>query len=426
MPGRLLLVPEMVRLVATTALWLSSSACSSQRVTDAALVHPEDTAAVSASRTIAFVGANVVSMRTSAIDRGRTVIVRDRRIVAIGAEASTPVPEGAFVVNARNGYLMPGLVDMHVHNAVRDAALYLPAGITTVRNLWGYPGLREYATRVINEELRAPTILNVSPGLDGRPASWPYTRFVDDVSVAGDTIRKVLGEGWSALKIYDRVSRAVFDSIITLAHGAGVRAIGHVPFAVPVDYALAAGQDEIQHLSGYERALSTRPNWGAIDDRLVPELVAKTTAANAWNCPTLAIFVQLYQQRPPSDRDAAIRNRRRFVKALHDGGARLLIGTDSGIDVVPAGSTIHAELAEFVAAGLTPYEALRAPTHDPAEYLGALDDFGIVDVGRRADLLLLDRNPLANVGNVRAFRGVVVRGWWLPRSLVTGQSSLRR
>jgi hypothetical protein len=412
----------MVRLVAATALWLSSSACSSQRVTDAALVHPEDTAAVPASRTIAFVGTNVVSMRTSAIDPGRTVIVRDKRIVAIGPEASTPVPEGAFVVNARGGYLMPGLVDMHVHNAVRDAALYLPAGITAVRNLWGYPGLRDYATRVVGEDLRAPTILNVSPGLDGRPASWPYTRFVDDVAVAGDTIRKVLGEGWSALKIYDRVSRAVFDSIITLAHGAGVRAIGHVPFAVPVEYALSSRQDEIQHLSGYEQALSTRPNWAAIDAQLIPGLVTKTVTAGTWNCPTLAIFAHFYQQRPASDRDAAIANRRRFVKALHDGGARLLIGTDSGIDVVPAGSTIHTELSEFVAAGLTPFEALRAATHDPAEYLGALNDFGTVAVGRRADLLLVDRNPLTNVANVRTFRGVVLRGSWIPRTLMNGSN----
>ena len=358
-------------------------------------------------------------MRTSAIEADRTVIVRDGRISAIGPQSSTTVPEGAFVVDAKGGYLMPGLVDMHVHNAVRDAALYLPAGITTVRNLWGYPGLREYAARAVAEGLRAPTILNVSPGLDGRPASWPYTRFVDDVSTASDTIRKVLGEGWSALKIYDRVSRVVFDSIVTLAHRAGVRAIGHVPFAVPVDYALSAGQDEIQHLSGYERALSTRPNWAAVDDRLVPGLVAQTVAARTWNCPTLAIFVQLYQQRPASDRDAALRNRRRFVKALHDGGARILVGTDSGIDIVPAGSTIHTELAEFVAAGLTPYEALRAATFAPAEYLGALNEFGTVEVGRRADLLLLDRNPLANVANVRSFRGVVVRGSWIPRPLLS-------
>jgi hypothetical protein len=397
---------------------MPAGACSSQRVTDAVISHPGDTVAVSSARTVAFVGVNVISMRTSAVDRDRTVIVRDRRIIAIGPEASTPVPEGAFVVDGGDGYLMPGLVDMHVHNAVRDAALYVPSGITTVRNLWGYPGLREYGARVVAEDLRAPTILNVSPGLDGRPASWPYTRFVDDPAAAGDTIRKVLGEGWSALKIYDRVSRAVYDSIITLAHGAGVRAIGHVPFAVPIEYALAAGQDEIQHLSGYERVLSTRPNWAAIDNALVPGLVAKTVAAGTWNCPTLAILVRLYAQRPASDRDAAIRNRRRFTKALHDGGARLLVGTDSGIDVIPAGTSIHAELAEFVAAGLTPYEALKSATHDAAEYLGALNEFGVVEVGRRADLLLLDHNPLGDVARVRAFRGVMVRGSWVPRSLL--------
>ena len=410
-----------MRLAAALCLSLPAGACGSQRVTDAAISHPEDTAAVPASRTIAFVGANVVSMRASTIDGGRTVIVRDRRIVAIGPDATTQVPAGAFVVDAKGGYLMPGLVDMHVHNAVRDAALFLPAGITTVRNLWGFPGLREYGARAIAEDLRAPTILDVSPGLDGRPASWPYTRFVDDVSTAGDTIRKVIGEGWSALKIYNRVSRAVFDSIVTLAHGAGVRAIGHVPFAVPVEYALAARQDEIEHLSGYESVLSTRANWAAIDDALVPGLVAKTIAAGTWNCPTLAIYVELSRQRSAADRDGVIRNRRRFVKALHDGGARLLIGTDSGIDVVPAGSTIHAELAEFVAAGLTPYDALKIATRDAAEYLGALNEFGTVDVGRRADLLLVDRNPLASVANVRTFRGVMVRGSWVPRSLLVTQ-----
>ena len=418
MSPRLKVPFRIVGVAIAAGLSLPAGACSSQRVTDASITHAEDTAAVAASRTIAFVGASVASMRTSAIDADRTVIVRDGRIVAIGARSSTSIPEGAFVVDAMGGYLMPGLVDMHVHNAVRDAALYLPAGITTVRTLWGYAGLREFGARAIAEGLRVPTILTVSPGLDGHPASWPYTRFVDDVSTAGDTIRKVIGEGWSALKIYNRVSRAVFDSIITLAHGAGMRAIGHVPFAVPVEYALAAGQDEIQHLSGYESVLSTRPNWAAIDESLVPGLVAKTVAAGTWNCPTLAIYVELSRQRSTSDRDGVIRNRRRFVKALHDGGARLLVGTDSGIDVVPAGSTIHSELAEFVAAGLTPYEALRAATFDPAEYLGALTEFGTVEVGRRADLLLLDRNPLANVANVRTFRGVMVRGSWIPRSLL--------
>jgi len=398
--------------------WMAAAAaCSSGRsATDATLAHAEDSVAVPASRPIAFIGANVVSMRTSAIATAQTVIVRDRRIAAIGPEASTSVPQDAFVINSRGSWMMPGLADMHVHSVVRDAALYVPHGITTVRVLWGTPGGQDYARRVLEDDLHVPTIVSVSPGLDGRPPSWPFTRFVDDARMAVDTVRVVVGEGWLAIKIYDRLSREAFDSIVATAHGLGRRVAGHVPFAVSLQHALATGQDEIEHLSGYERALGG--SWAAVDPSLIPALVTQTVVAGTWNCPTLAIISEIFRQRSPAERDVVVRNRRRFVKALHDAGAPLLVGTDSGIDIVPAGETIHAELAEFVAAGLTPYEALRAATYAPAMWLGIEREAGTVDVGRRADLLLLDANPLADVANVRRLRGVVLRGSWIPKRLL--------
>jgi imidazolonepropionase-like amidohydrolase len=381
---------------------------------------PGDTVAIPASRTVAFVGANVLAMRTSAIDARQTVIVQDGRIAMMGPEASTAVPGGAYVVDAHGAYLMPGLVDMHVHNAIRDAALYVPAGITTVRNMWGFPGLLEYARRVQTERLRVPTIVAVSPGVDGHPASWPYTRFVENPAFARDSIRTVLGEGWSAIKIYDHLPAATYDSVIAVAHAAGIRVIGHVPFAIPVARALAAGQDEIEHLSGYQQAVMTRagPPWSPMDETRIPDLVARTVSARAWNCPTLAIISELSRQSAPASRDDVVRNRRRFVKALFDGGARLLIGSDSGIDVVPAGATIHTELAEFVAAGISPYETLRIATRGAAEALGVLADVGTIEPGRRADLLLVDRNPFADIANVTAMRGVMLRGEWIPRAVL--------
>jgi imidazolonepropionase-like amidohydrolase len=381
---------------------------------------PGDTVAIPASRTVAFVGANVITMRTSAIDARQTVIVQGGRIAAIGPEASTAVPEGASVVDAHGAYLMPGLVDMHVHNAIRDAALYVPAGITMVRNMWGFPGLLEYARRVQTEQLRVPTIVAVSPGVDGHPASWPYTRFVENPAFARDSIRTVLGEGWSAIKIYDHLPAATYDSVIAVAHAVGIRVIGHVPFEIPVAHALAAGQDEIEHLTGYLQAVTTRagPPWSSMDPARIPDLVARTVSAGARNCPTLAIISELSRQAAPASHDDVVRNRRRFVKALFDGGARLLIGTDSGIDVVPAGSTIHMELAEFVAAGISPYETLRIATRGAAEALGVLADVGTIEPGRRADLLLVDRNPFADIANVKAMRGVMLRGEWIPRSVL--------
>ena len=392
-------------------------------MTDATLLHPEDSVAVPASRAIAFVGASVISMRSDVIAHGQTIVVRDRRIVALGSEGSVSVPADAFVVDARGSFVMPGLVDMHVHNAVRDAALYVPHGITSVRNLWGYPGLTTFARRVLEEDLRAPTIVTVSPGLDAHPASWPYTRFIDSERDARDTVTTVLAEGWPALKIYDRLTRPAYDSILTIARGRGVRVLGHVPFAVTIQHALASGQHEIEHLTGYEQAVGTggqfgTRNWAAVDPGRFSALVSATVTAGTWNCPTLAIISEIFRQRWPAERDVAVRNRRRFVKALYDGGARLLVGTDSGIDIVPAGSAIYTELEEFVAAGLTPYQTLRLATYSAAENLEALNDIGTVEVGRRADLLVLDANPLSDIANVRRVRGVVLRGTWLPKSVL--------
>ncbi|MCK5438853.1 MAG: amidohydrolase family protein, partial [Gemmatimonadetes bacterium] len=128
----------------------------------------------------------------------------------------------------------------------------------------------------------------------------------------------------------------------------------------------------------------------------------------------LAIFAQIAKRRPDDVAERQTANRRLVVAALHSGKAKLLIGTDSGIDIVAPGSSIHDELAQFNAAGLSPYEALRIATVGAAEFLGATNEFGTIAVGRRADLLLVDGNPLDDVGALRTLSGVVLRGEWRP------------
>jgi imidazolonepropionase-like amidohydrolase len=108
--------------------------------------------------------------------------------------------------------------------------------------------------------------------------------------------------------------------------------------------------------------------------------------------------------------------KRRRVKGLLDGGARILLGTDTPNPFVVPGLSIHQELRNFVQAGLTPYQAIRAGTHDAAEFLGALDSLGTVAVGRVADLVLVDANPLQDVANVARRSGVMLRGRWMPAS----------
>jgi imidazolonepropionase-like amidohydrolase len=102
-------------------------------------------------------------------------------------------------------------------------------------------------------------------------------------------------------------------------------------------------------------------------------------------------------------------------RALRDAGAGLLAGTDAGTDYIQAGMSLHDELAEFVAAGLTPFEALRAATSEAARFLELEGEFGMIVQGSRADLVLLDANPLDDIGNTRRIAGVMVRGRWLAR-----------
>jgi imidazolonepropionase-like amidohydrolase len=186
---------------------------------------------------------------------------------------------------------------------------------------------------------------------------------------------------------------------------------------VPIAHALASGQRSIEHFTGYDRAVSQAQNlgtwaWMDADPTKFEALAKQTAAAGTWNCPTLAIYAQLAsQQHTPTQRERIIQRRREFVHELWKNGAPLLIGSDAGIEVVAPGTSLHDELAEFVAAGLTPYETLRIATAEAARYLG-VDKGGTIVVGAPADLLLVPANPLTDIGQVKRFSGMMIRGAW--------------
>ena len=110
------------------------------------------------------------------------------------------------------------------------------------------------------------------------------------------------------------------------------------------------------------------------------------------------------------------KTRNRLVKLLHDSGAGLLVGTDTPNAFVVPGFSVVEELQNFVEAGVTPYQAIKAATKDAAEFLGASNEFGTISVGMRADLILVEGNPLKSVANLKRRAGVMVRGRWLTTS----------
>jgi hypothetical protein len=145
----------------------------------------------------------------------------------------------------------------------------------------------------------------------------------------------------------------------------------------------------------------------SVPDVSVPELqaiAAATQRAGVWVTPTLSCTEFKYS---PGSTYANVL--RQIVKALQEAGVGLLLGQDDGFDV-------HHELAALVRAGLTPYQALRTGTHNPAQYFGILDSAGTVAVGKRADLVLLSGDPLRDIRHTREPAGVMIGGRWFDRA----------
>lgn len=368
---------------------------------------------------------NVISLADGVVLPHQVVLVREGRIEWVGREGGRPLPVDAVVIEGRGRFVMPGLMDMHVHLNRADLPAYLAAGVTTVRNMWGFPEVIEYQQLIARGDIAGPTIISASPGLDGTPPQWPLTQVVVDPSKADSVVQVQVAGGWKYLKVYTRLSPVVFEAIMVAAHRQGIRVVGHVPLQVDINRALQSGMLTIEHLTGYDIAISRTHQggtWGWINvvDSTMPALASATARAGVWNCPTLAIYAELARQHGEADRQRIIQSRRRFVSELKRAGAPLLVGTDAGIDIVRPGESLHDELAEFEAAGLTRLETLRLATLEAARFLER-PDLGRIAPGSVADLLLLRSNPLENLANLRQMDGLVLRGKWIPADSLPGR-----
>jgi hypothetical protein len=307
-----------------------------------------------------------------------------------------------------------------------------------------------------------PTIYTAGPIVDGTPAHWPNSREITTPEDARKVVREHLERGYDCIKVYDGIPGEAYSALVNAAKESSLQIVGHIPHEVGLSGVLAAGQRTIEHLVGYETFLESSNSpllgktdmfsrlraWGHIDRDRIPDVVKQVKQAGAWNCVTLVVTrkavspeeVEKELARPyikylppsqieqwkymsrsiPGSLGEAVRfgqaARSQLTGALNDAGAPILLGTDMGNPWVAAGFSVHQELANLVEAGLTPYEALRAGTRAPAECLDATDEFGTVAVGLRADLILLDANPLDDVSNAARHVGVMTRGKWLSAS----------
>lgn len=411
----------------------------------------------------AFIGVNVILADGDRVLEDYSVIVDEDRIAAMGPRASTPPPADATLIDGNGKYLIPGLADMHIHLANQEFMtalvgkdepiqpienmlyLYLANGVTTVRVMAGFPELLTLRDAIERGEVLGPRLILTTPMFDGPRPIWPAPlgRPITSPEAARNAVQESKKDGYDQIKVYTLLGLDEYNAVMEEARKLNLKVVGHVPVRVGLDRALESGQDEITHVEEYWRF--TRD----YSDEVVAQFTAKTARSGAWFSPTITTYrdqmsdaetvmsrsenryldppiLEFWKTRTPvvSMSEDAKRRRaeqvriladfmERLLKGMYDAGVPLLVGTDALNPMAVPGFSLHRELAEFVNAGIPNHDALRAATAGPAEFMEETGEWGMVATERRADLVLLNANPLENIHNTKSIAGVMVRGQWL-------------
>lgn len=427
-----------------------------------------------AQQVTAIIGADVLPMTGSERLADQTVLVQGDRITAVGPRAAVRIPEGARRIEARGMTLMPGLVDMHVHlapapgqpgdAAQRALAVMLAHGVTTMRGMAGSSANLQARAAIEAGTLAGPRLYAASPPLNLNNVTTP--------EAARAAVSAARAAGYDLIKSHHLTDVPVWQAVQEEARAKGLPVAGHVTNEVSLARAMAAGQ-QVEHLDGMAMALLPEnaperqlqfaqilppPVLAALSRLTDAELDAfagRVAAAHSWQVPTLALFERIADVSTPAEQLRArpemryvpdpvlaqwtqqagglaqagftagngadfIRFRRRVVAALHRAGVPLMAGSDTAQAFHLWGPGLIAEVEALHAAGLSNMAALRSATVVPRDYfrslpnggsaLGWRAEFGTVEAGARADLILLHGDPGRDLAALRRLDTVIAAG----------------
>lgn len=426
-------------------------------------------------RTFALTHVTVIDATGGPPLQNMTIVVRDKRIFDLGSSDKVQLRGMTSVIDGKGKFLIPGLWDMHVHTVFGDwlpaneqvmLPLFVANGVTGVRDMGSdLAVVKNWRTRIDEGDLLGPRMVIAGPMLDGPTPAFPSSTPVANAADGKRTVDELKGAGVDFIKIQSLVPRDGYFAAADEAKRLGLPFVGHVPDAVRAAEASDAGQRSIEHFTGIFEGSSD------VEDKLIAgpksvglkvstynpvratQLVALMAKNRTWQVPTL-VWEQgqwlvddidlthdpLIKYAPVAWKDRTwpmfVREilatmdtdplpvRQHFVQmeldmtlAMFRAGVPFMAGTDTaaGVHVFP-GFSLHDELAMFVRAGLTPMQALQTATRNPAVFLDILAETGTIEKGKRADLVLLDANPLEDIGNTRRISAVVLAGRYLDRA----------
>ncbi len=409
---------------------------------------------------------SIVDVEKGIILDNRSVAISGDRIQAIYDESVNT--KNARVIDGTGKYLIPGLWDMHTHynwNYSYFNSLLIANGVTGVREMWGISDtIKSIRTRTDSGELMGPDLYTAGSIIDGIPPIWPGSSGVADSAEAVEEVRKQIAEDVDFLKVYSRLSRESYFAIATEAVKSNIPFAGHVPSSISMWEAIDAGQQSTEHLYGIleactssseqleqvsEKGFSSAERANFLVDEfersLFDSLTLVMSQSDTWLSPTLvvlrnianlddstilndprkeyipAFFDNFWFSRSSRSKEHFDAARRKFDLHLslmgdfEKAGVKILAGTDYPNPFCFPGFSLHDELELMVKGGMTNTGALRAATLNPAIFMKQESEFGSVNNGKKASLVLLSGNPLEDINNVRMIEAVFLKGDYLSR-----------
>lgn len=406
---------------------------------------------------------HVVPMDTERVSDPVVVVVRDGRIVRIAPVAGFETPLAAEEIDGEGGYLIPGLVDAHMHYRHADDFLnYLSHGVTTVLGL-GQPEKDLGRLREIQGEIAAGD--RIGPRIYTTGGTIANHVDLETAEAGRAYVQRLKREGYDLVKVYNEIPREVFDAVVEEARLQGLSVFGHVPRNYPAEYSLAHGLNVVAHAEELyftwfggprdsqleEFDASDVPDSSLVDGvvelmlehevALIPNLVFTFNTMQLWNdeeavfaAPEMAYLhpsvAAAWRAGSPARRDRIrkrmLRERIKYslihelTRRAHEAGVMIVTGSDAPLPGLHPGKSVHGEMRELVKAGFSYFETLSAATRTAGELVARFVDpgarIGRVEPGYEADLVLLQDNPLEDIRHAAEISGVMSDGRWHPRS----------
>jgi imidazolonepropionase-like amidohydrolase len=435
-------------------------------------------AAAAQSQPLAFTHVTVIDTNGSPPMSDMTVVVDEDRIVAVDKTDQVQLPKAAQVVDASGKFMIPGLWDMHVHSPAdkQTREIFLPLtianGVTGVRHMFGNEDVLKQKADILAGVLLGPHMIVGSPPVDGPDPMWQGSVVVASAVAGREGVRSLKQAGYDFIKVYQFLPREAYFAIADEAKKQNIPFAGHLPFSVSAAEGADAGQKSVEHLFGINLACSIReadlrashteaaakvgkafpPHiemfvrnetepLASFSEEKCEALFKHLAKSGTYFVPTLVLHRSLAWGTDPVFRDDSrlkymppdlrklfdwelgffpahrpvYERHLRTIGAMHRAGVKILAGTDTMNAFCFPGFSLHDEMALLVDAGLSPLAALQAATLNPAQYLGLSDQLGTVEKGKRADLVLLEANPLEDIRNTKKIAAVVVDGRYLAK-----------